>query len=243
MSIFTLHNTTRYNTDDILSLLNDVERVVSGTHPPAPGYVSAYGTCLSYSTEIHVVYFGGKDTSKKVSCGIRSNNPVLKIVRPENLYDNPLEALSQMVGVVTLPKEVYTNIAELLVSFYDMGASHTPWRDRGNIYQKWLKGWDHRQRKSPATGHIRIEDTPAAPEGKKAKQFWAKENKAHRATRRAAWAMTSVRRAMKTIYAAAAVFDALGEIAPEREAARDAIKQFIDSYEKAEKAINPTGEQ
>ena len=196
MAIFEIRNYTRYNTSDLVALLESVEACVHGARAVQPGRVRIYGVLERYESEIHVHYRKSKESVERVSSGLRETFPVLLIVRPEDLYDSPLSALASVVGIATIPEQIRDDIAEKFFDFYSMGIASTSWRVKRGLFESWKK---HRDAGSLGGLAVRIESDNQETESKADKKRWSDRKRVSRAVRKTVWAVAAIRKNMKLV--------------------------------------------
>ena len=235
MAIFKLHNYTRYNTSDLLALLDSVEACVHATRVVKPGNVRIYGMLERYWPEIHVLYRKSGESNERVSSGLRETFPVLLIVRPEDLYDSPLSALASTVGVATVPEPVRDDIAERLFDFYSTGNASTSWRVKRGLFESWKK---HRDAGPPGGLAIRIENNNQESESKADKKRWSDRKRVSRAVRKTAWAVASIRRNMKLVERGILDLTKVEAVlSPTERDIHVAVSAFINQHAALEKAV------
>jgi hypothetical protein len=190
MPVFTFKNFTRYNTEDLLELLTSVESILPSNVRKQPGKASVYSTQFQLSKEIHVVYFGSAAHPERVSSGLVLKHGVLKIARPENLYDSPLQALASTTVYPKVPDEVRNSIAKVLLSFFDLGSSYT-------VPIKTFDRWMHLY--GGGTLEVRIDKKAGETKSKSDKKALSSRIRAHKAVQRTQWAVRAVGASSNTV--------------------------------------------
>ena len=136
MTIFTVENYTRYNTDDIIALMSAIEEAIypDGVKPvaaqvwrPRVGRVNSSGT-LRF--KVYSPKPGSENFVKGRGAHYVSSEDV-RIVVPERLYDSPVEALASTAeGGHRVPYKLMEQLVEALVTRYDLSKliKSTDWR-------------------------------------------------------------------------------------------------------------------
>lgn len=228
MPIFKIHNFTRYNTDDISALLDSLEKVIFKQKKATTGTTQSYSQRLQYDRELHIVYFNPKDRRFKVSTGLRSSSPVLRLVKPECLYDNPMEALAATGGAFNVPASVVTDIAEELVSFYTTGSMAYNYRGKGSVLDAWIKR---------GVPNIQIVDVLQKRESKADKRLWAQKATASRALRKACWSIRATERNMLSLRAGLEGLEKVEKVlSTDQRALLGALRDLVSVYDEVETA-------